>query len=289
MNWFSIALGCAFLTACCDALSKKIMEENDEWIAGTFILSVAAVILAPIFASLELEPFSIDLAVVIAIVFPLEVLGYYFFLSSIRMAPLSLTVPLLAFTPVFTLLTAAIMLGEQINLSGCLGISLVTAGAYLLNSNLLSLNALAPIKAIILNPGSRRMLLVAVIWSFTTTLGKKGVLMYGAIPFGFVVLVGVLGMFAGVSLFRSRFGCARLHLRQATVGLLLLAGIFMAGAQITHFVSLGMAPAAYMISVKRLSMVFGVMLGWLMFHEEHIRHRLFGASVMVLGCFLLYP
>ena len=72
-------------------------------------------------------------------------------------------------------------------------------------------------------------------------------------------------------------------------GFLLLAGIFMAGAQVTHFVSLGMAPAAYMISVKRLSMVFGVILGWLMFHEENIRYRLFGASVMVVGSFILYP
>jgi uncharacterized membrane protein len=133
------------------------------------------------------------------------------------------------------------------------------------------------------------MLLVAVIWSITTTLGKKGVLMYGAIPFGFVVLVGAIGMFAAVSLFRLRFGCARLHLRQATAGFLLLAGIFMAGAQITHFVSLSMAPAAYMISVKRLSMVFGVVLGWLMFQEENIRHRLVGASVMVVGSFFLYP
>lgn len=289
MNWFFIALGCAFLTACCDALSKKIMEGNDEWIAGALILTIASVILAPIFASLELKPFSFDLGAVFAIVFPLEVLGYYLFLSSIRMGNLSLTVPLLAFTPVFTLLTAWIILGERINPSGYLGIALVTMGAYLLNSNLISLHLLAPIKAIILSPGSRRMLLVAVIWSVTTTLGKKGVLLYGAIPFGFVILVGVTGMFAVASLFRWRVRRVRMQLGKTTAGFLLLAGIFMAGAQVTHFVSLGMAPAAYMISVKRLSMVFGVILGWLMFHEENIRYRLFGASVMVVGSFFLYP
>jgi uncharacterized membrane protein len=104
-----------------------------------------------------------------------------------------------------------------------------------------------------------------------------------------VVLVGVTGMFAAASLFRWRFGGVRMRLGKATAGFLLFAGIFMAGAQITHFVSLSMAPAAYMISVKRLSMVFGVMLGWLMFHEENIRYRLIGASVMVAGSFFLYP
>jgi uncharacterized membrane protein len=70
--------------------------------------------------------------------------------------------------------------------------------------------------------------------------------------------------------------------------LFLIGGLLMAGAQITHFVSLSMAPVAYMISVKRLSLVLGVALGWLVFGEGNIRYRLIGASVMVCGVLLLY-
>jgi uncharacterized membrane protein len=70
--------------------------------------------------------------------------------------------------------------------------------------------------------------------------------------------------------------------------LFLLGGLLMAAAEITHFVSLSMAPVAYMISVKRLSLVFGVVLGWLFFGEQNIRFRLVGALVMVGGVFLLY-
>jgi drug/metabolite transporter (DMT)-like permease len=51
---------------------------------------------------------------------------------------------------------------------------------------------------------------------------------------------------------------------------------------------MSMAPAAYMIAVKRLSLVFGVLMGWMFFNERNIRFRLIGASVMVSGIFFLY-
>ena len=41
----------------------------------------------------------------------------------------------------------------------------------------------------------------------------------------------------------------------------LIGGLLMAGAQVTHFISLNLSPVAYMISVKRLSLVFGVIFG----------------------------
>jgi drug/metabolite transporter (DMT)-like permease len=87
---------------------------------------------------------------------------------------------------------------------------------------------------------------------------------------------------------RSRVGLGSLSFSRNNITLFLLGGLFMAGAQITHFVSLGLAPVAYMISVKRLSLVFGVILGRLLFKEENIGYRLVGASIMVLGVFFFY-
>jgi drug/metabolite transporter (DMT)-like permease len=69
--------------------------------------------------------------------------------------------------------------------------------------------------------------------------------------------------------------------------LFLFAGLLMSFAELTHFISLSMAPVAYMISVKRLSMVFGVILGWMFFNEQNLRYRLAGASAMSLGIFFI--
>lgn len=288
MNWFVLALACAFLTACCDAVSKRIMRDNDEWLTGTVILGISSLILFPIFLSLELKPVTLELVVLLGISLPLEIFAYYLFLSSIRIAPLSLTVPLLAFTPALTILTSAVLVGEEIGAVGGAGIALVTIGAYLLNGDLINLNLFAPIKAIFTNQGSRRMLFVAFIWSVTSVLGKKGVLIYGALQFGLLILFGDLVIFVLITLLRARKGRAAISFKGGLLSLFIVGGLMMAGAEVTHFIALSMAPVAYFISVKRLSLVFGVVLGWMFFGEQNIQYRLVGASVMVLGVFLIY-
>jgi drug/metabolite transporter (DMT)-like permease len=264
------------------------MWENDEWTTGAMTLAISAAVLTPLLLFQELKPVSTDLALLILISLPIEISGYYLFLSAIRMADISLTLPLLAFTPVLTILTAGLLLGESISLTGGVGIAMVTAGAYLLNGDLAHRSLWGPIKAIFSTSGCRRMLLVAVLWSLTSTLGKKGILLYGAVPYGIILVICVAAALVSISFLRSRAGAGSLNFNKHNMALFLLGGLFMAGAQITHFVSLGLAPVAYMISVKRLSLVFGVILGRLLFKEENIGYRLVGASIMVLGVFFIY-
>jgi drug/metabolite transporter (DMT)-like permease len=289
MNWFLLALCCAFFTACCDALSKIVMTELDEWLTGTAILGIASVLLIPVFVRTLEAPVSGELLVLLAVALPLEVFAYYLLLSALRMAPISLTVPLLALTPALTVASSALMLGETISVAGAGGIALVTIGAYVLNGNLMNQSFWAPITAIGANSGSRRMLGVAVIWSVTSALGKKGVILFGAIPFGCVLLFGVVVAFALIASYKVCRGpaCA-CKPDWRLIALFVAGGLFMAGAEITHFLAISMAPVAYMISVKRLSLVFGVMWGWLFFKERNIGYRVVGASLMVSGIFFIY-
>ncbi len=286
--WFLVALSCAFFTASCDAVSKRIMAKNDEWITGAILLSLSVLFLLPIVSRMEFGPVTLELVGVLSVALPLEILGYYLFLTAIRIAPLSLTVPMLAFTPVITILTAWVLVGEQIHWTAITGICLVTLGAYVLNGDLAAHGIMAPLKALLSNVGTRRMLAVAFVWSITSSLGKKGILLYGAIPFGFVLICGDVLIFVLICMVRHSMGLGDIAVGGELAALFLLGGLLMAAAEITHFVSLSMAPVAYMISVKRLSLVFGVVLGWLFFGEQNIRFRLVGALVMVGGVFLLY-
>ncbi len=288
MSWFFVALVCAFLTACSDAISKRIMWENDEWTTGAVTLGISATILAPLLLFQDLKPISSELILLILTSLPVEISSYYLFLSAIKMADLSLTLPLLAFTPVLTILTAALLLGESISWTGGIGIALVTAGAYLLNGDLVNRSVLAPIAATFSTSGCRRMLLVAFLWALTSTLGKKGILLYGAIQYGTVLVICIAVALVWIAFLRSGQGIGTRDFSRSNLGFFIVGGLLMAGAQITHFISLGLAPVAYMISMKRLSLVFGVILGRVFFREENIRYRLIGASIMVLGIFFIY-
>jgi drug/metabolite transporter (DMT)-like permease len=67
----------------------------------------------------------------------------------------------------------------------------------------------------------------------------------------------------------------------------LLIGITGAIMIFSHLFAISMIQAAYMISIKRTSLIFGVIYGALWFKEKETRQRLLGASVMVAGVFLI--
>jgi uncharacterized membrane protein len=48
-----------------------------------------------------------------------------------------------------------------------------------------------------------------------------------------------------------------------------------------------MAIVPYVISIKRLSLFFSVLFGWLLLHEKQIRVRMLGAVVMIIGAFVI--
>lgn len=264
------------------------MLENDEWITGTAVLFMAAVFLAPLILYLGLHPFTWELTELLVVLLPLEVSGYYLFLSALRLAPLSLVLPLLAFTPVLTVVSAELILGEIISGMPLVGIGLVGIGAYILYIDPTQRSFLGPIRALLGNAGAKRMMLAAAVWALTSTLGKPGTQLYGPVQFGFLILLCLTACFGVISLVRMRRGEASFSLTKKNLVLFVIAGLFMSGAEITHFVSLSMAPVAFMIAVKRISLVFGVILGKLLFGEEHVGYRMAGSFLMVGGLFFLY-
>ncbi|MGB9617925.1 MAG: EamA family transporter, partial [Desulfomonilaceae bacterium] len=251
-------------------------------------LFIAGMFLTPLVVHLGLRPFTWELAELLVALLPLEVLGYYLFLSALRLAPLSLVTPLLAFTPVLTVLTAQFLLGEVVSALSRIGIALVGVGAYILYIDPADRSLFGPLRALFANEGARRMMLAAAVWAVTSTLGKPGTQLYGAIQFGFLVLVCLTACFGAVSIMRLRRGADAIALTRKKALLFLIAGLFMAAAEVTHFLSLSMAPVACMISVKRISLVFGVLLGRILFGEQHVGYRVTGSSLMVAGLFFLY-
>ena len=62
----------------------------------------------------------------------LRLLSLLLYQTAIQLAPLSVTVPYLSFTPAMLLCTAYLMIGEQPSWCGLVGVMIVTAGGYLL-------------------------------------------------------------------------------------------------------------------------------------------------------------
>lgn len=64
-------------------------------------------------------------------------------------------------------------------------------------------------------------------------------------------------------------------------------GLFYGVMFLSHMTAVNLTNVAYMIAVKRTSLLTGVLYGHFLFRESGIRHRLPGALLMVAGVALI--
>lgn len=284
MTWFLLSMTTAVSLATVDALSKYALKDSGEEVVAWASWGFAAPFLLAIIPFIDIPVLDATFWTVTILSLPLEVVAVLLYIRAIKISPLSLTIPFLALTPVFLIATSFLMVGELPDLSGMAGILLITVGAYLLNLNSSGNGFLAPIKAIAREKGSILMIAVAFIYSITSNLGKIAVL-HSSPMFFAATYTGVFSIiFLPYVIFKEGNALA---LIKARFPLFLLIGVVFAVMVMTHFLAIRQVEVAYMISVKRTSLIFSVLYGWLIFKEERIRERLFGSMVMVIGVVLI--
>src|ERR1041385_5691323 len=125
MMWFFLSISTAVLVSVADAISKKILQTNRFEVVALIRCGWSSLFL------LALLPWSTGPSHPsqfwgwVAMGIPLEVAAALVFNRALQMAPLSLVIPYLAFTPVFLVLGGWVFLGERISVSGGGGIGLV--------------------------------------------------------------------------------------------------------------------------------------------------------------------
>jgi drug/metabolite transporter (DMT)-like permease len=203
---------------------------------------------------------------------------------ALRLSPLSLTMPFLAFTPLFMLVTSSFILGEFPTLKGLAGIILIVSGAYSINLDRLKDGGVtAPIRAIASEPGSRLMLAVAAIWSVAAAYDKVATVASSP-AFYTTFFAAVYGV---VYLPLLVVGLRRSETTWRDVPGLFILGALSAGMILAQMTAIQMTIASYVIAIKRSGMVVSVLLGYLFFKERHLRTRFAGAALMTLGVVVL--
>lgn len=214
----------------------------------------------------------------------LNATAYFLYMSAIRTSPLSLTIPLLAFTPALMIFTGWIILDEMPTSAGILGIVTTLAGGYVLNINPEQWSLLAPIKAVFRERGSRLMFFTATIYSLSAVIDKKAIL-HSSPEFFVVFFYLVFSPTLILCLAATGNVPFRSYRRHPLAGLGSGLLLFLHG--ILHVWAISLTTAAYMVSVKRLSVLFSILYGKLLFHEPHIRLRLLGGTIMLVGTALI--
>ena len=286
MTWFPLALACALSLASADAATKYFYRNTPALDLLAVRMVTSAVLLMPIVLSQPLSPVPPVFWVWLAVLVPMELVAMFLYLLAIRDHPLHLTLPILAFTPVFNVVTGYVVLRESVSTDGMAGILLVVVGAYLLNLKRLYnwRSWFAPLTAIIREPGPRLMLVVAAIYGVTSVGGKAAMgfttpQIFG--PFYYAIIGSALML--GLLIYRPS-SLAVLYRRP---GVSFLVGLLMAVMVVTHFLGIARVEVAYFISVKRTSLLFGIVYGALLFGEGNFIRNFLSGTLMVAGVALI--
>ncbi|MFB6246357.1 MAG: DMT family transporter [Candidatus Pacearchaeota archaeon] len=283
MQWLWLALGAAFFSALARVLIKVTRSSDNETIVfSRYFYALIPALIFLIIAGWQTVPQEFYKWVGLAALFDVGAIA--FMTLSVNNGPFSRSLPMLSFTPIFVLLTGFLFLGEKPSVLGALGILVIVAGAYWLSYGDHQ-GILGPFKALYYEKGPRYMLFTALLFSFLGVFWKKAVLIGGlpmAISLGtFVPTILVAGFFAFRGQLREMVPDRQDFWKLALIGISTFGIMFFVlSAFETGFVS-------YVISIKRFSIILGVVAGAVFFNEKKPFRHIVGSLIMVGGAVLI--
>ena len=234
---------------------------------------------------------------IVACLVPLEVMAMTLYMKALKVSEMSLSIPMLAFSPSFIVITGWLILGETVNLRGLAGIMTTVFGAYVLHMRATGTKGglLAPFKSLATNKGARYMVMVAILYSMTSCLGKRAIQLSSPVffaPFYFSLLGITFPFFYLIYSKETAMGYVKgiVHAKiipKDVLFALVATGVLQAVMIYSHMIAISLANVAYMITVKRTSLLFNIVFGAVFLGERPIAPRLLGGGLMLFGVFLV--
>ncbi len=281
----AFTLAAALGWALFDALRKRLSREVSPVHLGLLLPLAQAPLLA--LWAFSREPLGLPLACLWPLVASalLNSLALVLFLDALRLSPMSITIPLLSFTPVLSTTLAWLFRGQTPALVQYGGAALVVGGAALLGGG-----SWRDLRASVREPGVRRMALVAVLWSGTGVLDQLAV-SRGAGAWYAPALTAVVALLLFLwAAFRGQLrsflaAVGPLVSQPLVAGTAVVIGALALAVQIEAF---RWAPVGFIEVVKRgVGMASAVLLGRFVFGESLDSRKWVAVALLTLGVALV--
>lgn len=284
MIWILFAALTAFFESSKDVASKHGLKQLDEYVVAWSMIFFTLPLMLPLLGIIEIPELGENFIWALLAGGSFNVISMLLYIRALKLADLSLAVPLVTFTPLFLLVTSPLIVGEQPTAMDSLGILFIVSGSYILNLKQRQKSIWAPFQALLKERGSQLMLLVAFIWSLSSTIDKVGVRnsspTFWAIANYTYIAAGMLP----IMLYKSRQSLQQITRNLPT---LVPIGFFQGLVVLCQMQAISLTLVAHVISMKRMSALLSVVWGHLIFKETGLKERAAGASIMLVGVLLI--
>ena len=205
------------------------------------------------------------------------------FLKAIKRSDLSLTIPLLSLSPLFSSLFSFIFLNEKLSYLQYIGVFLIIFGTLTLYSkNITFGEILKSFKVITINKSARLMIVVSLIWSLTPVLDKlclksSSINIHGLIQsFGLVILLTFL-------LKKEKHEIISVKNNWRLILVTISTGII---ATVLQFYAILFNYVPIMEAIKRsIGQLSSVFFGKLFFEEKITKPKILGVLILSFGVY----
>lgn len=280
MLWVILSFATAFFESLKDVFNKKSLKQVDEYVIAWYFKLFALPILAILLIFVGIPNVDKGFWPVFFLSAVLNVISSIFYAKALKYSELSISIPILAFTPVFLIFTSTMMLGEFPGIYGSLGILLIVMGSYVLHMKDSKKGFMQPFRNLIKDRGAKFMLGVALIWSITANLDKMAIT--NSSPIFYLCLIQLFFVIVVFPIFIKRNKNIRDHLH-----FIIPASFCSVAALTAQTYAFTMAIVPFVISIKRLSLLLGVIWGYYIFKEKGIKERLVGSIIMLVGVLII--
>lgn len=284
MLWFILAFLAAIFYAIHFVLLKKFLKNINQFVFAFVYYFLTSVILLVISFSKGLPTIGEKFYLAVFSTVFINIFITIFTYRAIQLTDLSLAVPMMSFTPVFLIFTSFLLLGELPSWLGVLGILLIFSGSYLLDLSGVNKNLLFPFLNLLKNKGQFLMLSVAFLSSISVNFDKMAVLNSDWVFSSAVVYLLLAFSFLIISLFR------KYEIKKTTIEnfwKFFLISLCSVSTAILINLAYTMQIASYVISIKRLGVLFSVIFGALFFKEKNFLKRFLAVIIMLLGVVII--
>lgn len=283
-----LALLNGFLWSLLDLLRKKSLKYFNEFDVVFALVSSQLLFFSFLLFFVNLHIKSMHYVFYILPLIVLNTISLFLFLRAIKLSDISLSIPLLSFTPLFSTIYAYFFLREKLYASELLGIVSIIIGILILYAKSMSLKSLiqSPIR-IFNNSSARYMIIIALIWSLTPVLDKKSLEYTNIFFHGFLQSLGTISIL--ILFFLGKKNQRLSYYKRSS--LVLILGLVGTGflAVIIQLFALGYNNVALLEATKRATgIILAVFYGYIFFKERVNQQKIIGVLVAVFGIYCMY-
>lgn len=214
----------------------------------------------------------------------ISIIASVMYMKALKYSDVSIVSPLGALTPLLLLFTSPLIVNEFPDPYGFVGVLIVTFGVYTMNIDTANVGFLQPFKAIIYEKGARYMFVLVILYSISSNFDKIGLEASSPVFYTFSLhVVSAMGLFVLMIYYADDWQGELRNNWKKVLPVGALSGL----SSIVQMVALTYTLVIYVITVKRVGIIFSVIGGHFLFGEDDIRERLAGTIIIVIGLVII--